>query len=147
MLSVSGARGIVGRTMTPQVAHAFGLAFGSWLIEHSNKAPHVITGRDGRESGAELLEHGIAGLLSAGCRVTDLGVAMTPTVGVMVLHTRADGALISTASHNPIEWNGFKCLDTSGAAPPVEQANEIIEGFKNDGIQTTLNARQRRCMT
>ena len=130
MLSVSGARGIVGKTMTPQVAHAFGLAFGSWLIEHSNKAPHVITGRDGRESGAELLEHAIAGLLRAGCRVTDLGVAMTPTVGVMVLHTHADGALISTASHNPIEWNGFKCLDASGAAPPVEQANEIIEGFK-----------------
>ena len=45
-------------------------------------------------------------------------------------HTAADGALISTASHNPIEWNGFKCLDASGAAPQVEQANEIIQRFK-----------------
>ena len=130
MLSVSGARGIVGKTMTPNVAMAFGRAFGSWLHQHCKGQPHVITGRDGRSSGAELLECAIAGLVSTGCRVTDLGVAMTPTIGVMVLHTTADGALISTASHNPIEWNGFKCLDASGAAPQVEQANEIIRRFK-----------------
>jgi len=130
MLSVSGARGIVGKTMTPNVAMAFGRAFGSWLRQHCNGQAHVITGRDGRGSGAELLECAIAGLVSTGCRVTDLGVAMTPTIGVMVLHTKADGALISTASHNPIEWNGFKCLDASGAAPQVEQANEIIRRFK-----------------
>jgi phosphomannomutase len=130
MLSVSGARGIVGKTMTPNVAMAFGRAFGSWLRQHCKGQAHVITGRDGRGSGAELLECAIAGLVSTGCHVTDLGVAMTPTIGVMVLHTKADGALISTASHNPIEWNGFKCLDASGAAPQVEQANEIIRRFK-----------------
>jgi phosphomannomutase len=130
MLSVSGARGIVGKTMTPNVAMAFGRAFGWWLRQHCKGQPHVITGRDGRGSGAELLECAIAGLISTGCRATDLGVAMTPTIGVMVLHTAADGALISTASHNPIEWNGFKCLDASGAAPQVEQANEIIQRFK-----------------
>lgn len=130
MLSVSGARGIVGKSMTPNVAMAFGRAFGSWLRHHCKGEMHVITGRDGRGSGAELLECAIAGLVSTGCRVTDLGVSMTPTIGVMVLHTKAAGALISTASHNPIEWNGFKFLDASGAAPQIEQANEIIRRFK-----------------
>ena len=130
MLSVSGARGIVGKTMTPKVAMAFGRAFGSWLREHCREQPRVITGRDGRDSGAELLECAIAGLVQTGCHVTDLGVAMTPTIGVMVLHNKANGALISTASHNPIEWNGFKCVDASGAAPRVEQANDIIQRFQ-----------------
>ncbi|MCE9619382.1 MAG: phosphoglucosamine mutase [Planctomycetes bacterium] len=140
MLSVSGARGIVGQSMTPEVAVAFGLAFGSWLRDHVEGTPRVITGRDGRHSGAALLESAIAGLASTGCRVTDLGVAMTPTVGVMVLHDKADGALISTASHNPIEWNGFKCLDASGAAPPAAQANAIIERFKAMGRAPAVSA-------
>ncbi len=130
MLSVSGARGIVGQSMTDAVALAFGRAFGGWLRERAGDGAHVVTGRDGRASGESLLRSAISGLVAAGCRVTDLGVAMTPTVGVMVLETGAHGALISTASHNPIEWNGFKCLDDSGAAPPADQAGAIIERFK-----------------
>jgi hypothetical protein len=55
MLSVSGARGIVGRTMTPPIARTFAAAFGSWVKVSSQQAmPLVCVGRDSRPSGEEL---------------------------------------------------------------------------------------------
>jgi phosphomannomutase len=131
MLSVSGARGIVGRTMTPEVAAAYGGAFGSFLKATTGKArPRVVVGRDGRISGPPLAAAAIGGLTATGCDVIDIGVAMTPTVGVMIGHHRADGGLTITASHNPIQWNGIKCLDGDGLAPPPAIAKEIVDRFK-----------------
>ena len=131
MLSVSGARGIVGRTMTPEVAAAYGGAFGSFLKATTGKArPRVVVGRDGRISGPPLAAAAVGGLVATGCDVIDIGVAMTPTVGVMIGHHRADGGLTVTASHNPIQWNGIKCLDGDGLAPPPAIAKEIVDRFK-----------------
>ena len=131
MLSVSGARGIVGRTMTPDVAAAYGGAFGSFLKATTGKArPRVVVGRDGRISGPPLAAAAIGGLIATGCDVIGIGVAMTPTVGVMIGHHRADGGLTVTASHNPIQWNGIKCLDGDGLAPPPAIAKEIVDRFK-----------------
>lgn len=135
MLSVSGARGIVGRTMTPEVAAAYAGAFGSFLKATTGKArPRVVVGFDGRISGPPLLRAAIGGLAAAGCDVVDIGVAMTPTVGVMISHHRADGGMAVTASHNPIQWNGLKCLDGDGLAPPPATAREIVERFKERRI-------------
>jgi phosphomannomutase len=131
MLSVSGARGIVGKTMTPEVAAAYGGAFGSFLRATTGKdRPRVVVGLDGRISGAPLAAAAIGGLTATGCDVIDIGIAMTPSVGVMIGHHRADGGLTITASHNPIEWNGIKCLDGDGLAPPPAIAKEIVDRFK-----------------
>src|SRR5438132_1163650 len=60
MLSVSGCRGIVGQTMTPEVAARFGMVVGGYLGERWRRGqgdqarPLVILGRDGR-SGGEVL--------------------------------------------------------------------------------------------
>lgn len=129
MLSVSGLRGIVGQTMTPVVAAEFAAAFGSWLRQEIQK-PTVCLGRDGRSSHAMVGAATISGLLAVGCTVIDLGIVTTPTVGVMIDALGADGGMVVTASHNPIVWNGLKCLDRSGVAPPKDAANAIIERFK-----------------
>lgn len=135
MLSVSGARGIVGKTMTPEVAAAYGGAFGSFLKATTGKAsPRVVVGLDGRISGPPLAAAAIGGLTATGCSVIDIGVAMTPTVGVMIGHHKADGGLTVTASHNPIQWNGIKCLDGDGLAPPPAIAKEIVDRFKERRI-------------
>ncbi|MBU3683852.1 MAG: phosphoglucosamine mutase [Phycisphaerales bacterium] len=135
MLSVSGARGIVGKTMTAEVAAAYGAAFGSFLRSTTGKArPRVVVGLDGRISGPPLAAAAIGGLTATGCDVIDIGVAMTPTVGVMIGHHRADGGLTVTASHNPIEWNGIKCLDGNGLAPPPAIAKEIVDRFRERRI-------------
>ncbi len=140
MLSVSGLRGLIGQSLTPSVAARFGAAFGSWLTAQkraggSTGAPHVVLGRDSRPSGQLVECAAVSGLLSVGCRVTTLGIVTTPTTAIMTEHLHADGGMVITASHNPIIWNGIKCLRHDGVAPPPEEANEIIRRFKSDDVQ------------
>jgi phosphomannomutase len=131
MLSVSGARGIVGKTMTPVVAAEFAAAFGSFVRETvASERPRLVVGRDGRIGGDSLARAAMASLAGTGCEVIDLGVVTTPTVGVMIRRLHAAGGLAITASHNPIEWNGVKCLDADGLAPPPGVAADIIRRFR-----------------
>ena len=135
MLSVSGARGWVGRSMTPALAAEFAATFGSILRERSGvRHPLVCLGRDSRPSGEMLALAAASGLLAAGCHVIELGVVTTPTVGVMIGVHRAAGGLVVTASHNPIEWNGLKCLDASAAAPASAEALALIDRFRSRGM-------------
>ena len=132
MLSVSGARGLVGQSMTPAVAADFAAAFGSFIRTTTRRTdPLICIGRDGRPSGQALVHAAIAGLSATGCRVIDLGVVTTPTVAVMIGKHKATGGMAITASHNPIEWNGLKCLNADGVAPPPGRAGEIIRRFKD----------------
>ena len=130
MLSVSGARGIVGDSMTPDVAARFAWVFGSRLVSRSGGAPTACLGRDSRASGESLAEAAANGLMAAGCDVIDLGVVATPTTGVMVTATGSAGGIMITASHNPNPWNGIKCIEPGGAAPRAAVAEEVIAGFR-----------------
>lgn len=135
MLSVSGCRGIVGRSLTPDVAARFAAAFAGWLAGRAGGHPRVVLARDGRSGGHAVHAAALAGLTSAGCDVVDLGIAMTPTTGVMVDRLGAHGGMVITASHNPQQWNGLKCLVTgpirgvSASAPAKAHADEIIARF------------------
>lgn len=137
MLGVSGCRGILGASLTPDGAARYAGAFGGWLCERHGGRARVVLGRDGRAGGHVLKHAAIAGLCGAGCDVVDLGIEMTPTVGVMVDELEADGGMILTASHNPQEWNGLKCLvrergarGASACAPDAQMAAKIVERFK-----------------
>jgi len=133
MLSVSGARGIVGETMTPDVSARFAWAFGSRLVGGRETPPTVCLGRDSRASGEALAQGAANGLMAAGCDVIDLGIVATPTTGVMVTATGSVGGIMITASHNPNPWNGLKCIDGGGSAPPAGEAAEVIEAFRSCG--------------
>src|SRR5262245_16273027 len=69
IVSVSGIRGVVGDSLTPQVA----LAFASALAVHLNGGA-VVVGRDGRPSGLMLRHAVLSGLAAAGCEIHDVGV-------------------------------------------------------------------------
>jgi phosphomannomutase len=66
-----------------------------------------------------------SGLLVTGCRVTELGVVMTPTLAHAIRAGRYAGGVNITASHNPLPWNGLKFLDDRGLAPDPQRAAEI----------------------
>ena len=134
MLSVSGARGIVGETMTNKVAHRYANAFASYLHDKLERLPNMVVARDSRPSGPELQGAAADAFVTCGCHVTDLGVVATPTAGVMIGALGADGGIIVTASHNPTPWNGIKCLDGNGLAPSKEDASEIIKRFHDSFI-------------
>ncbi len=122
MISVSGVRGLVGETFTPGVVLQFAQAYGS-LVDGGR----IALGRDSRPSGPMYAAAVTAGLLSAGCSVTDCGVVMTPTLGRAIRDGQFDGGLMITASHNPGQWNGLKFLDSLGLAPDPQQVARINE--------------------
>lgn len=133
MLSVSGMRGLVGRSITPTVVANYAATFGGWLRQSTKKdAPHVVLGRDSRPSGLMFEMAAASGLIASGCRVTRVGVLSTPGVAIMIGHHNAEGGMVITASHNPIIWNGVKALRHDGVAPPVDQAMQIIQRYKDD---------------
>ena len=65
ILGVSGLRGIVGESLTPEVAVRYAAAFGSWLREQVGDVPLVLICRDGRMGGGVMLESGTHAELSA----------------------------------------------------------------------------------
>ena len=80
-VGVSGVRGVVGKTMTPSIAAAFGQAFGDFVGRGK-----VVVGRDTRSSGPMIEDALIAGLQSVGCSPVQVGIAPTPSV---LCYTRA----------------------------------------------------------
>jgi phosphomannomutase len=106
IISYSGIRGIVGESLTEDVALRFGRAFGR-LVTRRHATPTILLGRDTRPSGIELMRGAVRGLAPFG-RLVDLGVVATPTLQFAMRAFSAEAALCITASHNPGEWNGLK---------------------------------------
>jgi phosphomannomutase len=140
IITVSGLRGIVGENLTPEVAAAYGRAFGSFLRTKTidkNRRLTVCIGRDSRPSGQTLAASVAAGLVSAGIDCVDLGLVTTPTVGIMVRHLGCAGGVIITASHNPSPYNGVKLLLDNGMAPPPQIAENIKSIFLQKNFVAT----------
>ena len=109
IISVSGVRGKVGSALDPSLLTRFAAAFGTLV-----KGQTVVVGRDTRTSGAMAHHAILAGLVATGCKVIDVGICPTPTVLLMSKALNADGSLVITASHNPIDWNGIEFASESG---------------------------------
>ncbi len=107
--SISGIRGIVGKTLTPDVVLKYSSIFGNYC-----NGGRIVLGRDTRKSGKIFHKIALNGLTSAGCEVIDLGICPTPTVGMAVKDLKAKGGIMITASHNPVEWNGLKFFNAKG---------------------------------
>jgi phosphomannomutase len=123
MVSVSGVRGEIGQTLTPEVAARFGAAFGTML----GAGQRVVIGRDSRPSGPAIRNAVAAGLMACAVDVVDLGIVSTPGTSLMTRQLEAGGGVVITASHNPIAWNGIKFLRADGIGLFAEQAAELKE--------------------
>ncbi len=124
IVSVSGIRGIVGKGLTPEAATAFAAALGTYV-----QGRPVVLSRDGRPSGLVLRHAVLAGLLSAGCDVHDIGIAPTPTFGLAVRRLQAAGGVQITASHNPAQWNGLKLFGPEGMVLTAAEGRQIQSLF------------------
>ncbi|MCA9732335.1 MAG: phosphoglucosamine mutase [Deferribacteres bacterium] len=126
MISVSGIRGIVGDGLSPEIVTQFAQAYGTYC-----EGKPVVIGWDARVSGEMVHRAFVAGLISVGCDVIDLGIAATPTVQMMTEKLDCAGGIIITASHNPIMWNGIKMLAPDGLFLDAEQGAKILEIREN----------------
>ena len=121
ILSISGLRGVIGDGLDPEYVTRFAASLGTVV-----NGGIVVLSRDGRSTG-EMLRHAVlSGLMATGCKVLDLGIASTPTCGVMVTALNAAGGLQLTASHNPIEWNGLKPFSPRGSVFDKDAGERLL---------------------
>jgi len=151
MLSVSGARGIVGASMNEDVARRFARAFAAHVRSSlpaatGDSAPRMVLGNDGRSSGSALAASAAEGLQECGFDVVDIGTVATPTVGLMIGQLQAVGGIAITASHNPVQWNGLKTLNADGLALPAPEAARVIASFRSGVASTSAPRRGVRSM-
>jgi phosphomannomutase len=125
IMSVSGIRGIIDETISPQLFAEIAYVQTTTL----NKG-EIIVGRDTRPSGPAFAEAICRGIAAAGGKPIDIGIAPTPTVCVAVQHRRASGGIIITASHNPSQYNGYKMVHPSGRLSSGEECEAVYSGFR-----------------
>ncbi len=128
--SISGIRGTIGGkhtdNLTPIDIVLFTSAFGT-LLKAENHAKTIILGRDARPSGDMVSSIVASTLIGLGLNVIDLGISTTPTVEMAVINEKADGGIIITASHNPIQWNALKLLNNKGEFISAALGQKVLE--------------------
>ena len=143
-IGVTGVRGIVGETFTPELVVGFAQAFGTYLDRG-----RVLVCRDTRASGPMVSAAVAAGLLAAGCEVVDLGVAATPSLQLATKWLEADGGIAITGGHNPSVWNALKFVTRAGVYLNTMEADQLLDIFHQgefakatwDQIQTGIQHR------
>ena len=123
-IGITGVRGIVGETFTPELAVEFAESFGTYLDRG-----RILVCRDTRPSGPMIRSAVLAGLLAAGCEVIDLGVCPTPSMQLAIKSLKADGGIAITAGHNPWQWNALKFVRSDGLYLNPTQGEELLDIF------------------
>jgi phosphomannomutase/phosphoglucomutase len=102
-------RGLAQKDFDNNFALLLGKVHGTTVVE--NGGTRVTVGRDCRATSDSYAEAVIAGMVSAGLHVYDIGICPSPLLYFSLFHLDVDGGIQITASHNPSEYNGFKiCL-------------------------------------
>jgi phosphomannomutase len=136
IISVSGLRGIVGESLTLEVATRFACAFAAGL-----PAGTILITRDSRTTGSMLADAIRASLCAAGRNVVDAGIAATPTTGVLIRSRELVGGIQISASHNPAPYNGLKLFDAQGQVITADAGQLVIQRYRQAEIDWVLHDR------
>jgi phosphomannomutase len=133
IISVSGIRGIVGESLTPEVVARFAAAHGVCRREATG-GREIVLGMDSRTSGPMFVAAAEAGLCSVGCNVIHVGMACTPSILLAIERAGAAGGIAVTASHNPAEWNALKLASERGIFLTPDEGRMVLACVENDRI-------------
>ncbi|MEM4137423.1 MAG: hypothetical protein QXF48_01985 [Candidatus Anstonellaceae archaeon] len=122
LFGTSGIRDICPRNL--DIGSAFEL--GQTAAKFSKK---IVVGYDGRPTGQMLLNALIAGITQQKSNCLNIGICTTPTLCWYTKITKSLGIMI-TASHNPLEYNGFKIFQ-NGLEASAELEKKIEKSLKN----------------
>lgn len=132
-------RGVVGETLTREMAQLLGMAIGSLAQEQGQKLIYV--GRDARLSSPELAENLIDGILGTGCDVGDLGQVVTPATYFATHIGNSQSAVMVTGSHNAKEYNGFKIV-VNGTAVAEQELKALHQRVVNGEFEVGKGQRE-----
>ncbi len=131
LFGTDGVRGIANKDLSSELAYKLGRV-GGFFLTKGKKRPKMVVGMDTRISG-DMLEGALSsGLNSAGIDVLYLGILPTPAVARMIKILDADGGVMITASHNPVEYNGIKFFNKDGLKLTDETEEHIEEYIINN---------------
>ena len=103
-----------------------GKGLGTQIINHTEKTnPRVIVGHDYRSYSEEIKSALKKGLISTGCYIEDIDLALSPTVYFAQFNLNADAIAMVTASHNENGWTGVKMGIKKGLTHAPEEMNEL----------------------
>lgn len=127
LFGTDGIRGVVGETLTAELAYRVGQAITIVLTEQKGGAPVISIGKDTRIS-SDMLESALmAGICSMGGSVMPFGTIPTPAVAFLTVQEEADAGIVISASHNPYEHNGIKIFGGQG----YKLSDEMEEKVEN----------------
>ncbi|MFN7221473.1 MAG: phosphomannomutase/phosphoglucomutase, partial [Burkholderiales bacterium] len=115
-------RGIVGKSLTPEVVELIGKALGTEALKRGGR--EMVVGRDGRLSGPSLCGALARGIQSTGIDVIDVGVVATPMVYFAAIELGARSGIMVTGSHNPPDYNGIKMV-VEGETLALDQIQDL----------------------
>ncbi len=131
--SISGIRGTIGGSATDGLSSVEVVnivsAYGEFIRRNKKSEGKglIVVGRDARISGAMVEKLVVGALMSMGFDVVNIGLATTPTTEIAVTSEGADGGIIITASHNPIQWNALKLLNERGEFLNDSEGKEVLK--------------------
>jgi phosphomannomutase/phosphoglucomutase len=126
------ARWLLGQEINLMGVQALGLGLGTLLHELGVK-PEIVTAHDYRSYSASVKLALVSGLMAAGCRVHDIGLAVTPMAYFAQFDLDVPCVAMVTASHNDNGWTGVKM----GANRPLTFGPDEMTALKD----IVLNAR------
>src|SRR3974377_1334181 len=128
------ARGLFGSEINLMGVEALGLGLGT-LIRELGVEPCVVTGHDFRSYSASIKMALTNGLLAAGCKVKDIGLAMTPMAYFAQFDLDMPCVAMVTASHNDNGWTGVK----RGAHRPLTVGPDEMTRLKRIVLEARFN--------
>tara|TARA_B100002052_G_scaffold204758_1_gene187063 strand:+ start:1957 stop:3411 length:1455 start_codon:yes stop_codon:yes gene_type:complete len=120
------ARWLYNKDINKEGIIDLGKGLGTQIIQHTKKNnPRVIVGQDYRSYSEEIKIALKAGLISTGCFVEDVGLALSPMVYFAQFKLDADAVAMVTASHNENGWTGVKMGIIKGLTHAPEEMHEL----------------------
>ncbi len=126
------ARWLFGKEINLMGVQALGMGLGT-LIGEIGVKPEIVTAHDFRSYSASIKYALVSGLMAAGCKVRDIGLALTPMAYFAQFDLDVPCVAMVTASHNDNGWTGVKM----GANRPLTfgpdemtRLKEIVLGAK-----------------
>ncbi len=130
------ARWLFGDEINLKGLQALGASLGT-LMHNRGIRPELVTGHDFRSYSQSVKQALTLGLISAGIKVHDIGLCMTPMAYFAQFALNVPAVAMVTASHNENGWTGIKM----GINPPLTFGPDEMQELKDLTLNATWHLR------
>lgn len=132
VVAPSGFREYDARWLYPEQINlrgiqALGMGIGTIVHDLGKNPPSIVVGHDYRSYSQAIKQALTVGLMASGCRVHDIGLALSPVAYFSQFALDCPAVAMVTASHNENGWTGVKI----GAERPLTFGPELMTKLKD----------------